>query len=482
VGVFPVGGDPAELGKELSRHLQSVVLSFNVYDGDYLQYWLARDGSLIDEFNSCPDYFGEPVSSVERKRVRGNAATLASACGRESAHGRLRSLLADPPNDAVAVLDEIGELLQIPDVLLRHDYLSDPSLSSTVSDLDLYYPIGEDEVREARRTAPGGGSLSPTDQRGELMSRHELLMARLEKAVAAEAKRHARLEKSRDPEFGADYPAIHPNVIGSVVSFADFATSAGRRRLVDAFSLMRSVLEPLVPRGFPLQWEYVFRYRGELSSKTFRSSKARDAEMLRIMESDEIRRLELRAQQYGPVVMGCEITPVRPGQPTTIEFSYDPKCVCRTGVVMPEWQEKTVDLVRELTVRSQAACGYLTLEEDNISGSTCGTPYEYLVGAFRDEQFVRLRTSYRGYFWGNILGPGHIERLGGLESVLTKAPCPCVPFPNSSGPWVYLQVSDDINSFGDDALRQLRAFLAPILPSGPMDTLQDRHRFRLLYD
>lgn len=34
-------------------------LLISLFDSDVFQYWYARDGEIVDAFNSCPDYFGE---------------------------------------------------------------------------------------------------------------------------------------------------------------------------------------------------------------------------------------------------------------------------------------------------------------------------------------------------------------------------------------------------------------------------------------
>jgi hypothetical protein len=49
--------------RELSEHLSEAVgapaIAFLVHDSDFVCYWLCDGGRVIDEFNSCPDYFGD---------------------------------------------------------------------------------------------------------------------------------------------------------------------------------------------------------------------------------------------------------------------------------------------------------------------------------------------------------------------------------------------------------------------------------------
>lgn len=47
------------LASSASRQLRSPVLAFLNHDDDILAYWLATDGKVVDEYNSCPGYFDD---------------------------------------------------------------------------------------------------------------------------------------------------------------------------------------------------------------------------------------------------------------------------------------------------------------------------------------------------------------------------------------------------------------------------------------
>src|SRR5689334_7682703 len=68
-----------QIGSELSRALNTAVLSFLVHDSDIAMYWLFQSGKLVDEFNSAPDYYVK-VSKAERAQTSGNAQALLPLC------------------------------------------------------------------------------------------------------------------------------------------------------------------------------------------------------------------------------------------------------------------------------------------------------------------------------------------------------------------------------------------------------------------
>jgi hypothetical protein len=67
-------GRIGELAGGLSRDLHTAAIAFLVHDSDIASYWLFDNGQLLDEFNSCPDYFdmagpGEQQSSPSGGRT-----------------------------------------------------------------------------------------------------------------------------------------------------------------------------------------------------------------------------------------------------------------------------------------------------------------------------------------------------------------------------------------------------------------------------
>ncbi|MEZ6093249.1 MAG: ankyrin repeat domain-containing protein [Pirellulaceae bacterium] len=53
------------LAESVSSALEAVVVAFLVHDSDVLCYWLYDRGTQMDEYNSCPQYWGDETADVE---------------------------------------------------------------------------------------------------------------------------------------------------------------------------------------------------------------------------------------------------------------------------------------------------------------------------------------------------------------------------------------------------------------------------------
>ncbi|MCB9844667.1 MAG: hypothetical protein H6811_01590 [Phycisphaeraceae bacterium] len=111
--------------------VQDAIL-FTVHDSDVLCYWYFREGKLADQFNSCPDYYGE--AEEEELAAIGNPNSfsgLLDAMQRERLRELLNSRMVDgeytgdgPEFDVEDDrLAEIAQLLGIPGALGSYDYL-----------------------------------------------------------------------------------------------------------------------------------------------------------------------------------------------------------------------------------------------------------------------------------------------------------------------------------------------------------------------
>ena len=85
----------ADVAQFLSRQLDALVLSVNIYDGDYWAQVVARSGEILDRFCSDPGYFCETEEEAEplRQHWRGDAELLGKELG--VASDEIRPYLVD---------------------------------------------------------------------------------------------------------------------------------------------------------------------------------------------------------------------------------------------------------------------------------------------------------------------------------------------------------------------------------------------------
>ena len=71
ISIFPNNyGTNGEVATAIAQELRSDVFHFMVSDDDAFIYYFHRAGVLIDQYNSCPDYF-EEVSDSQRNECVG---------------------------------------------------------------------------------------------------------------------------------------------------------------------------------------------------------------------------------------------------------------------------------------------------------------------------------------------------------------------------------------------------------------------------
>jgi hypothetical protein len=96
--------DPAAvavLARELTRELGGVALGATVADDDVLYASLARDGEVLDEYDSCPGYF----DGTEAPPSGGDAARLCEAFGVPGARERVEAILRAPAKEGDYVFE-----------------------------------------------------------------------------------------------------------------------------------------------------------------------------------------------------------------------------------------------------------------------------------------------------------------------------------------------------------------------------------------
>lgn len=93
VSLFPSEYWQESLSREISGETQADVLHMMVNDDDIFRYLYYRSSELIDEYNSCPDYFGEKVPAKERKRLKGRPEVFIELVSNKSKVKKIRKIL-----------------------------------------------------------------------------------------------------------------------------------------------------------------------------------------------------------------------------------------------------------------------------------------------------------------------------------------------------------------------------------------------------
>jgi hypothetical protein len=93
VSLFASEYGQESLSREISRQTEADVLHMMVHDDDVFCYLYYRGSKLIDEYNSCPGYFGEKVPAKERKRLKGRPEVFRELVGTQSKVNKIRKIL-----------------------------------------------------------------------------------------------------------------------------------------------------------------------------------------------------------------------------------------------------------------------------------------------------------------------------------------------------------------------------------------------------
>ncbi len=77
----------------LSENLCTTAIGFLIVESDLLIYTLARDGCVLDYFNSWPDYFDETLQTDDAESPSGNADLLIAEVGPNALAEDIRAIL-----------------------------------------------------------------------------------------------------------------------------------------------------------------------------------------------------------------------------------------------------------------------------------------------------------------------------------------------------------------------------------------------------
>jgi hypothetical protein len=103
-----------ELAGGLSEELHVAAIAFMVHDSDIACYWLFENGKLIDEYNSCPDYFDDDVTDDESTgHSGGKPNVLVRYCRTGVRQEELAAILSEQTVFAENVTQRLADALGI---------------------------------------------------------------------------------------------------------------------------------------------------------------------------------------------------------------------------------------------------------------------------------------------------------------------------------------------------------------------------------
>ena len=157
--IYPSRGQDENVAKALHKQLKTEVLFTTVHDSDIFCYYYYRDGKLVDEFNSRPDYFGK-VTTTKRQSQAGRPELLLPLLRDPSDVGKLESILrserGDDPFHASSQLTQFGALLGLANCATSYDYLMADEEDETIARRAEFVHIPDLEPEKAARASASG--------------------------------------------------------------------------------------------------------------------------------------------------------------------------------------------------------------------------------------------------------------------------------------------------------------------------------------
>jgi hypothetical protein len=101
------------IAESLSKKLAAGAIAIMVHDSDVLTYWLYDKGSLLDEFNSNMEYFGEEPDAHTRARYSGDAAALLTFCRHGVTQGDIEAVIHPPDGPPAFAEEMLGDLAKV---------------------------------------------------------------------------------------------------------------------------------------------------------------------------------------------------------------------------------------------------------------------------------------------------------------------------------------------------------------------------------
>lgn len=221
--------------------------------------------------------------------------------------------------------------------------------------------------------------------------------------------------------------------------------------------VLEELLRPLAGGGAPasIEWELA-----DGTSKGGRWDEQRFQSTLEALREGELLSLWVGGDPLGPPQGGLTVSLLgRVFEGASQHLSVlAPESVL--PVASPSVQRRWVEAACAAASVTRAATGWITRDCTGFHQS----PYESGTGASLKDSVQQAREKLRGYYWGNFLSAGHIAALGGRTQIEREAPCASVVDLSTPGhDLLYLQLTEQVDHYGDDDLRRLRDYLRPLL-------------------
>lgn len=246
--------------------------------------------------------------------------------------------------------------------------------------------------------------------------------------------------------------------------------------LVDAIS--RSLQGVISPLGLELKYD-CYSDKSEVSARKF-GSKAWDRLRSQLL-AGELWEVSIfhHSHELWEEARRMHDARIHDGQPSSmvcsIGMSSTPRVPSLAGILELSVQRRPyADLQFPPSVQITVINAFLDLcqELSDQAGFITTGGYSYLHPVSADEAALdypgynwtgrHLRQYARGANWGNFLAPVHVQALGGISRVIKEAPCYLMKeLPNGGA---YLQLTEDVNRYGEEELAKLRQFLQPVMP------------------
>jgi hypothetical protein len=160
-------GRISELTSELSARLDAVGIAFLIHDSDFSCHWLFDKGEQVDEYNSCPDYFGDDgdFDEDESAAAGGNPEVLLRYCRQGTTIAEVEAALVPALAFAEMQVERVANVLGIDVRHVLTDY--NDFADGEADDVEAADVGGDDDGPPPRRSMRGLSLFDPSNEDDE---------------------------------------------------------------------------------------------------------------------------------------------------------------------------------------------------------------------------------------------------------------------------------------------------------------------------